>query len=104
MLLGETHHAAKRQQYRKNHQPVWAAPATTAAATAIDARLKGLACASFGLFVNSGRFSSLAPRQPSAAIYQRIQAALAPRVCRPRSVGAGAQAMAVKKGGGILAG
>jgi hypothetical protein len=32
----------------------------------------GLACVSLALFVETGRFSAVAPRQPSAAIYRRL--------------------------------
>ena len=32
----------------------------------------GLACAALQLFINTGRVSAVAPRQPSAAIYARI--------------------------------
>lgn len=42
-------------------------------------RAEGLACASLELFTNAGRFSAFAPRQPTAAIYQRIHAPRPPR-------------------------
>lgn len=32
----------------------------------------GLACSALQLFINSGRISAAAPRQPTAAIYARI--------------------------------
>ena len=37
-------------------------------------RTESLACVSLELFETAGRFSPYAPRQPSSAIYQRIQA------------------------------
>ena len=33
---------------------------------------EGLACRSLELFVNTGRFSAVAPRQPSRALYLRL--------------------------------
>jgi hypothetical protein len=32
----------------------------------------GLACAALGLFVNTGRFSTVAPRMPSRDVYLRL--------------------------------
>lgn len=42
-------------------------------------KAEGLACASLELFVNAGRFSAFAPRQPTATIYDRIHAPRPPR-------------------------
>ena len=47
---------------------------------------QGLACTALLLFIESGRISDVAPRQPSAAIYARIYGPQLPTATRPSTM------------------
>jgi hypothetical protein len=82
MLRGESH---SRRQAPESQDLIVVLPNRCVASPCEGCRhhdrckAQSLACASLELFENAGRFSAYAPRQPTAAIFQRIHVPHPPR-------------------------
>jgi hypothetical protein len=84
MLQGEPIHMRRKAALALTLQPsvLIAAPASPCNESCrhfARCAAQGLACAALDLFETTGRFSQFAPRQPTAAIYERIHAPGPPR-------------------------